>query len=206
MGALKQCNKCVVLLSFGLFYWGRWNKESISALVNLGGRGMWKASFLGKRAGNTTWKNQTKLLLFPSGSEQAGNIKVVLSLPKAHWVFLLFFFFFFFERWGLGIGLYGFWLNLSNNVVSSSLEQLFPVQLTLFIPLPLHRGKRSDDDVWAQLQSLVCFSCSCSGPTYSSVIFVWIPITGSMKPGLFVVSLFLKPFKYTHFGGNPCDL
>lgn len=39
MGALKQCNKCVVLLSFGLFHWGRWNKESISALVNLGGKG-----------------------------------------------------------------------------------------------------------------------------------------------------------------------
>lgn len=69
------------------------NKESISALVNLGGRGMGKASFLGKRAGNTTWKNQTKLLLFPSGSEQAGNIKVVLSLPEAHRVFLFFFFF-----------------------------------------------------------------------------------------------------------------
>lgn len=45
---------------------------------------MWKVSFLGKRAGNAAWgeKNQTKQLLFPSGSEWGVDVKVELCLPK----------------------------------------------------------------------------------------------------------------------------
>lgn len=69
---------------------GRWNSEPGSAFANWRGRGMWKVSFLGKRAGNTAWKNQTKQLLFPSGSEWACSTSGV-SLPKAFGVFLLFF-------------------------------------------------------------------------------------------------------------------
>lgn len=90
-------------------------------------------------------KNETKQLLFPSGSERVCDVKVEPSLPKDYRIF-----FSSFEGWGWGIGLHAFLVNLSNNAASPSLEQLFPVQPTLFLPLPLHRGKRSPDDVWAQ--------------------------------------------------------
>lgn len=59
---------CFLVLS-GLL--GSWNKGPGSAFADWRGRGVWKVSFLGKRAGSAAWgeKHQTKQLLFPSGSE-----------------------------------------------------------------------------------------------------------------------------------------
>lgn len=66
-GAAAFCS-CFLVLS-GLL--GSWNKEPGPASADWRGRGVWKVSFLGKRAGNAAWgeKHQTKQLLFPSGSE-----------------------------------------------------------------------------------------------------------------------------------------
>lgn len=53
--------------------WGAGNEEPGTAFADWRGRGVWKVSFLGKRVGNGAWgggENQTKQLLFPSGSEQ----------------------------------------------------------------------------------------------------------------------------------------
>lgn len=117
---------------------------------------MWKVSFLGKRAGNTAWKNQTTapLPLWCRAGMEHQWCKPSQSLWGFPFVFL--------EEWGRRVGLHAILLSISNNVVSPSLEQLFPVQLSLFLPLPPHRGKRSPDDVWAQLQALLYFPLFCS--------------------------------------------
>lgn len=164
--AIEQCSE-----STALFCWGRWNKEPGSGFANLRGRGAWKVSFLGKRADNVAQEKSNKAAPLPFW-----DVEEELSLPKDYGILFLSFL-----RGGVVRLVYAFLLNLSNNGASLSLEQLFPVQLTLFLPLPLCRGKHSSDDVWAQLQALIYFLLSCSGRSYSFLMSAWIFITGPTK-------------------------